>query len=323
MQRRTLFALAAALPVPLAVPALAQAYPSRTIRLVVPFPPAGGTDVISREIAARIQAATGWNIVAENRPGAGGNIGLDAVAKAAPDGYTIGMGQAANLAINPALYPSMPYNPLADFALVSTVAMQSLLLVVARAAPFADVGALAAAARARPGVLNVGHVGNGSVGHLAGELFARAARVELAQIPYRGAGPVLTDLLARRVDLFFVNPLAVRGQLANGELRALAVTSRQRSRGFPDVPTMAESGFPGFEAVNWTGLVLPARSPEPVIARWVEATRRALTQPEMLARLEQDGSEPLGSTPAEFRAFLETEHAKWGRIVREARIELS
>jgi tripartite-type tricarboxylate transporter receptor subunit TctC len=166
------------------------------------------------------------------------------VATAAPDGYTIGMGQASNLAITPALYPTMPYTPLADFALVSTVAMQPLLLVVARAAPFADVAVLAAVARARPGVLNVGHVGNGTVGHLAGELFARAAQVELTQIPYRGAGPVLTALLARRVDVFFANPLAVRGQVVSGELRALAVTSRTRSRGFPDVPTLAESDFP-------------------------------------------------------------------------------
>jgi tripartite-type tricarboxylate transporter receptor subunit TctC len=323
MHRRRLIATLAAAAVPLALPALAQGdYPTRTIRLIVPFPPAGGTDVISREIAARIQAAEGWNIVAENRAGAGGVIGLDQLAKSAPDGYAIGMAQAANLAINPALRRTMPYDPLTAFAPVTTVAMQALLLVVAQASPFRDVAALVAAAKARPGVLNAGHVGNGTVGHLAGELFANVAGVELTQIPYRGAGPVLTDLLGGRVDLFFANPLAVRGQVASGELRALAVTSRGASSAFPQVPPLAAS-FPGFEAVNWTGLVLPAGVPAPIVARWNAAARRALTQPEMLARLEQDGSEPLGSTPAEFRAFLAEEHAKWGRIVRAARIEPS
>jgi tripartite-type tricarboxylate transporter receptor subunit TctC len=179
-----------------------------------------------------------------------------------------------------------------------------------------------AAAKARPGALNVGHVGNGTVGHLAGELFANVAGIELAQIPYRGAGPVLTDLLAGRVDLSFANPIAVRGQVASGELRALGVTSRGPSQAFPSVPALATS-FPGFEAVNWTGLVLPAGVPEPIVERWNAVARAALREPEMLARLAQDGSEPLGSTPAEFRAFLSAEHAKWARIVRAARIEPS
>jgi tripartite-type tricarboxylate transporter receptor subunit TctC len=310
---------------PLALPFAARAasYPERPIRLIVPFPPAGGTDVISREVAGRVQARAGWNIVIENRPGAGGNIGLDVVAKATADGYTIGMGQAANLAINPALYPSMPFNPLTDFAFISTVAQQALVLVTARAAPYADVAQVIAAARRRRGEMTAGHTGNGTVGHLAGELFARAAGVELVQVPYRGAGPVTTDLLARRVDLFFANPLAVRGLIETGELRPLAVTSRARTRAFPTVPTLVEAGFAGFEAVNWTGLVAPRATPEAVIAAWNAETRRALQSDEMLARLAQDGSEPLGSTPAEFRAHVEAEHAKWGRVVREARIELS
>lgn len=319
MNRRILLAA-------LAAPALARAqagYPERPIRLVVPFPPAGGTDVISREIAGRIAAQTGWNIVAENRPGAGGNIGLDVVAKATPDGYTIGMGQASNLAINPALYPTMPFNPLTDFAFISTVARQALVVVTARNAPFADMAAVRAAARARPGQITAGHTGNGTVGHLAGELFARVAGADILQVPFRGAGLVTTDLLARRVDLFFANPLAVRGLMETGELRGLAVTSATRTRAFPNVPTLAEAGFPGFDAVNWTGLVAPRGTPEAVINAWNEQTRRALQTPEMLARLAADGSEPLGSTPAEFRAHVEAEHGKWGRIVREARIELS
>ena len=250
-------------------------WPDRPIRLIVPFPPAGGTDVISREIAAKL-GAIGWNLVVDNRPGAGGNIGLDAVAKAAPDGYTVGMGQTSNLAINPTLYPRMPYDPLRDFALVTTVASQPNVLVVAKGAPWRTVAELFAAAKAKRGGLTAGNAGSGTVGHLAGEMFARRAGVEFVSVPYRGAGPVVTDLLAGRVDLFFANPLAVKGNLESGDLRAIAVTSAARMRTFPDVPTVAESGYEGFEAVNWTGLVAPARTPAPVVARLNEEVRKAL-----------------------------------------------
>ena len=322
MLRRQLIATAAlAAAMPHAVRAQA-AWPDRPIRLIVPFPPAGGTDVISREMAGRIATATGWNIVIDNRPGAGGNIGLDAVAKAAPDGYTIGMGQAANLAINPALYPRMPFDPLTDFALISLVATQPNVLVVGRNAPYRTLAELVAAGRARPGSLTAGNAGNGTTGHLAGAMFARAAGIEVVHVPYRGAAPVLTDLLAGRVDFFFANPLAVKGVLESADVRALAVTSATRSRTFPDVPTVAESGFPGFEAVNWTGLVAPARTPQPIIDRLSAETRKALAMPETIARLAAEGSEPFGSTPARFREFLAEEHAKWGRVVREARIQL-
>lgn len=321
MLRRHLMAAAALAAAPHAARAQA-AWPDRPIRLIVPFPPAGGTDVISREVAARIGAGAGWNIVIDNRPGAGGNIGLDAVAKAAPDGYTIGMGQTSNLAINPALYPRMPFDPLADFALVSIVATQPNILVVARNSPLRSLADLVAAARARPGTTTAGNAGNGTTGHLAGALFARAAGIEVVHVPYRGAAPVVTDLLAGRVDIFFANPLAVKGVLESGDVRALAVTSPARARAFPDVPTVAESGFPGFEAMNWTGLVAPARTPEPIVARLSEETRKALAQPEAVARLATEGSEAVGSTPAQFRDFLRAEHAKWGQVVREARIQI-
>jgi tripartite-type tricarboxylate transporter receptor subunit TctC len=297
-------------------------WPDRPIRLIVPFPPAGGTDVISREIAAKVGSATGWNLVVDNRPGAGGNIGLDAVAKAAPDGYTVGMGQTANLAINPALYPRMPYDPLRDFTLVSTVASQPNVLVVSKNAAYRTVAELVAVAKAKPGGLTAGNAGNGTVGHLAGEMFALRAGVELVAVPYRGAGPVLTDLLAGRVDLFFANPLAVQGALESGDLRALAVTSAARMRALPNVPTVAESGYAGFEAVNWTGLVAPARTLAPIVSRLNEEIRKVLRQDDVLARLAAEGSEPMGSTPEEFRAFLTTEHEKWGKVVRDARVQL-
>lgn len=308
-----------------AAPRLARAqaaWPDRPIRLVVPFPPAGGTDVISREIGGRIAALTGWSIVVDNRPGAGGNIGLDAVAKAAPDGYTIGMGQTANLAINPALYPQMPSDPLVDFAFVSAVATQPNVLVVRQASPFRTLGDIVSAARARPGSLTAGNAGNGTTGHLAGAMFARAAGIEITHVPYRGAAPVLTDLLAGRIDLFFANPLAVKGQLEAGALRALAVTSDRRAAAFPAVATVAESGFPGFAAVNWTGLVAPARTPAAIVARLSEETRKALATPETIARLAAEGSEPLGSTPEAFRSLVIEEHAKWARVVREASVVL-
>lgn len=310
------------LPFLLAAPALAQpAFPDRPIRFIVPFPPGGGTDVVSRELAARIQALLGWTIVIDNRPGAGGNIGLDAVAKSAPDGYVVGLGQTANLAINPALYPTMPFDPLVDLTLISTVAQQPLVLVTAARAPFADLAAVVAAARRAP--LTAGHPGNGTVGHLTGELFARAARVEITAVPYRGAGGVLADLLARRIDLYFANPPAVRGLIDGGELRPLAVSSPGRAAAFPAVPSFVEAGHPGFVAQNWTGLVAPARLPPPLLARWNDAVREALAQPEMRRHLAQDASEPMGGPPEAFRSFLEAEHARWGRVVREARIELS
>ncbi|NMJ41334.1 tripartite tricarboxylate transporter substrate binding protein [Roseomonas sp. JC162] len=322
MNRRNLLAAAV---LGTTAPHLARAqanWPDRPIRLIVPFPPAGGTDVISREVGARIAAATGWNLVIDNRPGAGGNIGLDAVAKAPADGYTIGMGQASNLAINPALYPRMPFDSLTDFALISIVASQPNVLVVARDSPLRTLADIIAAARARPGTLTAGNAGNGTTGHLAGALFARAAQIDIVHVPYRGAAPVVTDLLAGRVDIFFANPLAVKGVLESGDVRAIAVTSPTRARAFPDVPTVAELGLAGFEAMNWTGLVAPARTPEPIIARLSEETRKALAQPETVARLATEGSEAVGSTPAAFRDFLAAEHAKWGRVVREARIQI-
>ena len=321
MDRRLLLIAAGAAASPRIVRAQ-KGYPDRPIRLIAPFPPGGGTDMISREIGTRVAAATGWTIVVENRPGAGGNIGLDAVAKAAPDGYTIGMGQTANLAINPALYRRMPYDALRDFTPIGLVAQQPNIIVVAKQSLVQNLTDLLAAARARPGQLSAGHPGNGTVGHLSGEVLNRQAGVQIVQVPYRGAGNVVTDLLAGRIDVYSANPLSVKGVLEAGDVRAIAVTSAARARAFPDVPTVAEQGFPGFEAMNWTGLVAPADLPEPVLTQWNEEMRRALSGPEMAARLAGEGSEPVGSTPAEFRTKLATGIAKWGQIVREGQFRL-
>src|SRR5882724_10797202 len=240
--------------------AFAQNWPARPIRMIVPFPAGGGTDAISRQLAERIGNATGWSIVIENRAGAGGNIGLEAVAKAQPDGYTIGMGQAANLAINPSLYAKMPYDPLKDFALISLVATQALVAVVSAKSPYRSLGELIAAAKAKPGTVTIAHTGNGTVGHLAGEVFARQAGIKVLIVPYKGAAQVVTDILGGQVDLLFGNPLAVMPLSSAGLLRPIAVTALQRLAALPEVPTVDETGYRGFEAANWSGLVAPAKT---------------------------------------------------------------
>jgi tripartite-type tricarboxylate transporter receptor subunit TctC len=302
--------------------AFAQNWPARPIRMIVPFPAGGGTDAISRQLAERITNATGWSMVIENRAGAGGNIGLEAVAKAQPDGYTIGMGQAANLAINPSLYPKMPYDPLKDFALVSLVATQALVAVVSAKSSYRSLGELIAAAKAKPGTVTIAHTGNGTVGHLAGEVFARQAGIKVLIVPYKGAAQVVTDILGGQVDVLFGNPLAVMPLSTAGLLRPIAVTSLQRLAALPDVPTVDESGYRGFEAANWSGLVAPAKTPAAVVARLNAEVNAVLGRPEMVERLAIDSSEPMPSSPERFAAFLKTEHAKWGGLIREAGIKL-
>jgi len=306
------------------LPALvaAEDWPARAIRMIVPFPAGGGTDAISRQLAERITHATGWSIAIENRAGAGGNIGLESVAKAAPDGYTIGMGQAANLAINPSLYPRMPYDPLKDFALISLVATQALVAVVSAKSPYRTLGDLIAAAKAKPGTVTVAHTGNGTVGHLAGEVFARQAGIKVLIVPYKGAAQVVTDILGGQVDLLFGNPLAVMPLASAGLLHPIAVTSLQRLPALPEVPTVEEIGYRGFEATNWSGLVAPAKTPAAVVARLNAEVNAALRQPELVAKLAIDSSEPLPSSPERFAEFLRAEHAKWGSLIRDAGIKL-
>jgi tripartite-type tricarboxylate transporter receptor subunit TctC len=320
--RRCAIGLAAALFLA-CVQAFAQAtYPAKSIRLVVPFPPAGGTDVLSRAIAQAITANTKWTIVIDNRPGAGGNIGLEAVAKSPADGYTIAMGQTANLAVNPALYASMSFDPLKDFAPIALVSSQPLILVVSAASPYKTLKQLVDAAKANPGKVNMASPSNGTIGHIGGELFQRRAGIKMTHIPYKGAGPALTDLIGGSVDCYFGNSQAVGGLLAAGRLRPLAVTSAKRLANLPDVPTVAELGYPGFEAATWSGLVAPAGTPPEIIARLNAEVNKALATKEMQHKLDEDGSTPLGGTPRQFADFIRSEHAKWGAAVRDAGIKL-
>jgi len=316
--RRRIIASAAFLGFLLCLPATApaQSWPAKPIRVIVPFPPAGGTDVLTRQLAEKISAATKWTLVIDNKPGAGGNIGLDALAKSAPDGYTIGMGQTANLAINPSLYAKMPFDALKDFAPVGLVSAQPMVLVVAADSSYHSLADVVAAAKAKPDALTMASAGSGTVGHLAGELFARKAGVKFLHIPYKGASPAVTDLLGHQVDIMFANTQSVMTLVAAGKLRALAVSSAQRIKPLPAVPTISESGYKDFEAVTWSGLVAPAGTPAEIIAKLNAEIAKTLARPDFLEKLTAEGSQPLGGSPQQFAEFLRAEHAKWGVAVR-------
>jgi tripartite-type tricarboxylate transporter receptor subunit TctC len=320
MKRRHV--LAAALATAAAPVAFAQAWPAKPVRFVVPFPPGGGTDTTSRLIAEKFTTVLGWTVVVDNKPGAGGNIGLDAVAKAAPDGYTIGMGQASNLAINPSLYAKMPFDSLKDFTPIASIAEQPVVLVVRQDSPFKTLADFVNAAKARPGTIGVAQAGNGTVGHLAGELLERRAGVQLLQVPYKGAGPAMNELLGGQVPAYIGNSVSVMGQLSAGKIRALAVTSAQRLGSMPTVPTVAEQGYPGFAATTWLGLVGPAGMPADIVNRMNAETVKLLARPDVKDKLAFEGSEATPGTPQQFAAHIRAEHAKWGALIREANIKI-
>ena len=322
MNRRDFMKLGSAVAVS-SVPwqAFAQAkWPDKPIRLVVPFSPGGGTDTLARLVAEKVSAATKWSIVVENKPGGGGNIGLDAVAKAAPDGYTIGMGQTANLAVNPTLYKKMPYDALKDFTPIALVATQPVVLVVRADAPYKTLADLVSAAKAKPGDVSMGSAGSGTIGHLTGELLAREAKVKFLHVPYKGAGPALTDLLGGNVQFAFLTLPSIISMLKANRLRALAVTSQKRIPALPNVPTVAESGYKDFVTESWYGLVGPAKLPAAIAATINAEVEKVLKQPEVIAKLDAEGNEPLGGSADRFAARIKTDHAKWGTVVREAGI---
>lgn len=297
-------------------------YPSKPIKLIVPFPPGGGTDTTSRLVAEKFTVLNQWTVVVDNRPGAAGNIGLDAVAKSAPDGYTIGMGQASNLAINPALYSKMPFDPLKDFTPIVEIAAQPVVLVVRADSPFRTLADFIKAAKEKPGSLSVAQAGSGTVGHLAGELLARRAGVQILQVPYKGAGPAMTDLLGGQVAMYFGNSVSVMSQVSAGKVRALAVTSAQRLPALAHVPTVAEQGYAGFEANTWLGLVGPAGMPTDAVTRLNKEVVAMLGRKDVQDKLAFEGSIPVTGTPQQFAAFIRAEHAKWGGLIRDANIKL-
>lgn len=295
---------------------LAQTYPSKPIRFIVPNPPGGGTDTLSRTIANKLGDLLQWQMVVDNRPGAGGNVGLDAAAKSPPDGYTIVMGESSNLAINPALYSKLPYDPSRDFAPIALIGSVCLVLVVASNRPFDSLDVLIASAKARP--LSFASAGNGTVGHLAGEIWRRASGIELLHVPYKGAAPAMTDLMGGQVDLFFASLPAAAPLVKSGKLRALAVTSAARAVSLPEVPTVAESGLRDFDSSAWYGVLAPRGTPPAIVARLNTEINRLLKEPDVRARLTNDGVTIGGGTPEQFAAFIESERIKWAQAVKNS-----
>ncbi|HVR54691.1 MAG TPA: tripartite tricarboxylate transporter substrate binding protein [Pseudorhodoferax sp.] len=315
--------MASALALVLAATAQAQtAYPSQPIKVIVPFPPGGGTDAVARMVLDKIRIGTGWTLIVENKAGAGGNIGMDAVAKAAPDGYTLGMGQTANLAINPSLYAKMPYDAAKAFTPIATVAGQAVVLVVKGDSPHKTLKDLVNAAKVKPDALTMASAGNGTVGHLTGEVFTQQAGIATRHIPYKGAGPAANDLLGGQVDYYFATPQTVISFIKAGKLRALAVSSTKRMPALPDVPTVAESGYAGFDTSDWKMLVAPAGTPAAIVVRLQAEVAKALARTDTIATLLAEGSTPVGGTSQEAAALLKTEQQRWGTVVRAGNIKL-
>jgi tripartite-type tricarboxylate transporter receptor subunit TctC len=300
----------------LTMPAAAQDYPSRPITLIVPYAAGGGNDLMARTAAEKMSKSLGQQIVIENRGGAGGSIATRQVAKAEPDGYTLGLGGTGTLAIDPTLYPNAGYDPRKDFAPIGLIATSGLVICVHPSLPAKSIPELIALAKKEPGKLNYASAGTGSGIHLGTEYFATMAGIKLTHIPYKGSSPALTDLVGGHVAIYFSSLPPAIGLIKEGKVRALAVTSAKRSPILPDVPTVAEAALPGYEAVLHYGIVAPAGTPQAIIAKLSAALRTAVLSDELKSRLAEDGAEPLASTPEEYAADIDREETKWSAIVK-------
>jgi tripartite-type tricarboxylate transporter receptor subunit TctC len=299
-----------------AVSAAAQDYPSRPVTLIVPYSAGGGNDLMARTAAEKMSQALGQQIVIENRGGAGGSIAARQVAKAPPDGYTLGLGGTGTLAIDPTLYANVGYDPRKDFAPIGLIATSGLVICVHPSLAARSIGELIALAKQQPGKLNYASAGTGSGIHLGTEYFASMAGIKLTHIPYKGSVPALTDLVGGHVAIYFSSLPPAVGLVKDGKVRALAVTGAKRSPVFPDVPTVAEAALPGYEAVLHYGIVAPAGTPRAIIEKLSAALRAAVMSDELKARLADDGAEPLPSTPEEYAADIDREETKWSAIVK-------
>jgi tripartite-type tricarboxylate transporter receptor subunit TctC len=296
--------------------ALGQPYPNRTIRLVVPFPAGGTTDILARAASQKLTESLGQPVVVDNRPGAGGNIGADMVAKSAPDGYTLLMGTVGTHAINASLYSKMPYDHVKDFTPIVLVAGVPNVLVVNPSVPVNSVGDLIKLAQAKPGAINFASSGSGTSIHLSGELFKTMAHVDMTHVPYKGSAPALTDLMGGQVQVMFDNLPSSLALIKAGKLRAVAVTSLKRAPALPDVPTISESGLPGFEASSWFGVLGPAGTPPFVVTRINSEINNWLQSPEARAQLLAQGAEAAGGTPENFASHIRAETEKWAKVVK-------
>jgi len=314
-------AFSAALCAIAALPAAAQApYPVKPVRLIVAFPAGGGSDIVARALAQQLTDVLGQPVVVENRGGAGGVIGTELGARAAPDGYTITLGSSGGFAINPHLNPRLPYDPVRDFAPVGLVTRLTFVLDVHPSVPAKSVKDLVALAKARAGQLNFGSSGSGATAHLATEQFMALARVRMTHVPYKGAAPAMTALIAGEVDVLFDSMPTTLPHARSGRIRSLAVTTLQRSALMPQVPTLDESGVKGYELANWMGIFAPAGTPRPVIERLNSAINGATQRAELRERLSGQGAEPVSGTPEDLAAYLRREIDKYGKLIREAKV---
>jgi len=302
--------------------AYAQAWPTKPIRMILPFPPGGTTDILGRVAAQKLSEALGQQVVPDNRPGAAGNIGTEFVAKAPPDGYTLVTAPGSTLTIHPSLYSKLGFDPLRDFAPVTILAAVPNALVVHPSLPVRNVKDLIALAKAKPGQLNYASTGAGQSTHLSMELFKTMARVNIVHVPYKGSAPAVTDLLGGHVLLMFDNMPSALPHVKAGKLRAVAVSTLKRSPVAPDIPTVAESGLPGFEVSVWFGVLAPAKTPQPVVERLNQILVKALHTAEVRERLSTQGAEPIANTPDQFTQQMKRDIAKWAKVVKDADIKL-
>ena len=314
--KRTITAALAALALTASLGAAAQ-YPDKPIKLIVPFPPGGGTDIIGRLVGDKLSSTLGWKVIVENKPGAGGTLGMDAAAKSKPDGYTIVLGQTSNMSIAPSLMTGLPYDPVKNFTPVTLVDEAPLAITVGANSPIKTLADLVAAAKANPGKLLFASPGNATVAHLTGELFQKTAGIKYTHVPYKGTAQALPDVISGRAGFFIASVESAMPQVKSGQLRAIAVTGAKRSKELPNVPTVAESGFKDFTAVTWFGIAVPAGTPEPIVQKLNTEIVKVLQDPAVKERL---GGE-VQTGPKPFAELIKSDHDKWGKVVKEAGIK--
>ncbi len=322
MKERALLAALFVVTLAGALPVCAQEYPRKPIRLIVPFAPGGGNDTVARAISQSAGASLGQPVVVDNRAGAGGILGAELAAKSPADGYTLFLGGVGSHAVNPNLHAKLPYDPVKDFAPITLIASAPSVLVVNPSLPARTLAEFTALAKASPGRINYASNGNGSSAQLAAVLYESMAGVQMVHVPYKGLAPALVDLLAGEVQAMFSSVVAIVPNIKAGRLRALAVTGKRRAALLPEVPTLDESGVPGYEAGSWYGILAPAGTPQAVVAKLHEAIVRALAQPEVRERLVSEGAEVIGSTPEAFAAHITAELARMGKLIRDAGIRM-
>ena len=303
-------------------PVLCQSYPNRPLKMILPFPAGGPTDIVARSMSQGLGEALGYNVVIDNRPGGGGIIGATLAAKSPGDGYTLFLGGITTFGVAPSVHKNLPFDPVKDFLPVTQATRQPIMLMIHPALPVKSVREFIALAKVRPGEINYASSGPGGSGHMAGELFKLVAGVNLVHIPYKGAPPALNELIAGQVQVMFGTMLAAVPHVRSGRVRAIAVTGPQRTKALPDVMTFAQAGLPAYDASSWNGVLVPAGTPRAVVDRLNAELVRILKTPNILERLEQDGAEPAPTTPEEFGSFIKAEIAKWAKVVQAAHIRI-